>query len=240
MELNPLTSNKVPRCAQKASSKRKNINQVFTFRELAVATSNFNHHFLVGEGGFGRVYKGYIDSVDQMVAVKKLDRKGLQGNREFFSEVLTLSMVKHLNLVKLIGYCADGDQRLLVYEFMANGSLENHLLGRRAIDRSRPTEEQNLIHWAAPLLMDRSKFTEMADPLLEGNYPKKSLYQALAIASMCVHEEADARPLMADVVTAFEFLTTPAGEEKPTMASTESIHYVESVKGGNAKDELEA
>ncbi|KAB5560439.1 hypothetical protein DKX38_005396 [Salix brachista] len=329
-----------------ASSKRKNINQVFTFRELAVATSNFNHHFLVGEGGFGRVYKGYIDSVDQ------LDRKGLQGNREFFSEVLTLSMVKHLNLVKLIGYCADGDQRLLVYEFMANGSLENHLLdlppgkepldwstrmkiasgaaqgleylhgvadpqiiyrdfkasnilldedfnpklsdfglaklgptggkdhvstrvmgtygycapeyqmtgqlttrsdvysfgvvlleiisGRRVIDRSRPTEEQNLIHWAAPLLKDRSKFTEMADPLLEGNYPKKSLYQALAIASMCVHEEADARPLMADVVTAFEFLTTPAEEEKPTMASTESIHYVESVKGGNVKDELEA
>jgi hypothetical protein len=65
----------------------------------------------------------------QIVAVKKLDRKGLQGNREFFSEVLTLSMVKHLNLVKLIGYCADGDQKLLVYEFMANGSLENHLLG---------------------------------------------------------------------------------------------------------------
>lgn len=93
---------------------------------------------------------------------------------------------------------------------------------------------------AAPLLKDRSKFTEMADPLLEGNYPKKSLHQALAIASMCVHEEADARPLMADVVTAFEFLTTPAEEEKPTMASTESIHYVESVKGGNVKDELEA
>lgn len=65
----------------------------------------------------------------QIVAVKKLDRKGLQGNREFFSEVLTLSMVKHLNLVKLIGYCADGDQKLLVYEFMANGSLESHLLG---------------------------------------------------------------------------------------------------------------
>jgi hypothetical protein len=65
----------------------------------------------------------------QIIAVKQLDRNGLQGNREFFSEVLTLSLVQHSNLVKLIGYCADGDQRLLVYEFMASGSLENHLLG---------------------------------------------------------------------------------------------------------------
>lgn len=93
---------------------------------------------------------------------------------------------------------------------------------------------------AAPLLKDRSKFTAMADPLLEGNFPKKSLYQALAIAAMCVHEEAGARPLMADVVTALEFLTTPTEEEKATVASTESIHYVVSVKGGNAKEELEA
>lgn len=77
-------------------------------------------------------------------------------------------------------------------------------------------------------MKDRSKFTAMADPLLEGNYPKKSLYQALAIAAMCVHEEAEARPLMADVVTALEFLTEPTEEKKATIASTESIHYVDS------------
>ena len=65
----------------------------------------------------------------QVVAVKQLDRKGLQGSREFFAEVLMLSLVEHPNLVDLVGYCADGDQRILVYEFMANGSLENHLLG---------------------------------------------------------------------------------------------------------------
>ncbi|KAG6755695.1 hypothetical protein POTOM_041528 [Populus tomentosa] len=112
-------------------SKRRNISQVFTFRKLAVATKKFNPHCLVGEGGFGRVYKGYIGSIDQIVVVKQLDRNGLQGSREFFSEVLTLSLVQHSNLVKLIGYCADGDQRLLVYEFMASGSLENHLLDLR-------------------------------------------------------------------------------------------------------------
>lgn len=65
----------------------------------------------------------------QIVAVKQLDRNGLQGNREFLVEVLMLSLLHHQNLVNLIGYCADGEQRLLVYEHMALGSLEDHLLG---------------------------------------------------------------------------------------------------------------
>ena len=61
--------------------------------------------------------------------MKQLDRNGFQGNREFLVEVLMLSLLHHPNLVRLIGYCADGDQRLLVYEYMALGSLENHLYG---------------------------------------------------------------------------------------------------------------
>lgn len=61
--------------------------------------------------------------------MKQLDRNGLQGNREFLVEVLMLSLLHHPNLVNLIGYCADGDQRLLVYEFMPLGSLEDHLHG---------------------------------------------------------------------------------------------------------------
>jgi serine/threonine protein kinase len=64
--------------------------------------------------------------------VKQLDRGGLQGNREFLVEVLMLSLLHHDNLVNLIGYCADGDQRLLVYEFMPLGSLEDHLHGKFA------------------------------------------------------------------------------------------------------------
>lgn len=65
----------------------------------------------------------------QVVAIKRLDRNGLQGIREFVVEVLTLSLADHPNLVKLIGYCAEGDQRLLVYEYMPLGSLESHLHG---------------------------------------------------------------------------------------------------------------
>jgi serine/threonine-protein kinase PBS1 len=61
--------------------------------------------------------------------VKQLDRTGMQGNREFLVEVLMLSLLHHDNLVNLIGYCADNDQRMLVYEYMPFGSLEDHLLG---------------------------------------------------------------------------------------------------------------
>lgn len=63
------------------------------------------------------------------MAIKQLDSNGLQGNREFLVEVLMLSLLHHPNLVNLIGYCADGDQRLLVYEYMPLGSLEDHLHG---------------------------------------------------------------------------------------------------------------
>ncbi|XP_031743872.1 probable serine/threonine-protein kinase PBL21 isoform X2 [Cucumis sativus] len=91
-----------------------------------MATRGFKEVNLLGEGGFGRVYKGRLES-GQIVAVKQLNRDGLQGFQEFIVEVLMLSLLHHPNLVTLIGYCTDGDQRLLVYEFMPMGSLEDHL-----------------------------------------------------------------------------------------------------------------
>eukprot|EP01018_Ginkgo_biloba_P010392 Gb_27190 [translate_table: standard] len=293
--------------------------QTFTFRELAAATKNFRSECLLGEGGFGRVYKGRLDT-GQIVAVKQLDRNGLQGNREFLVEVLMLSLLHHPNLVNLIGYCADGDQRLLVYEYMPLGSLEDHLhdlssdkepldwntrmkiaagaakgleylhdkanppviyrdfkssnillgedfhpklsdfglaklgpvgdkthvstrvmgtygycapeyamtgqltlksdvysfgvvlleiiTGRKAIDNSRATGEHNLVAWARPLFKDRRKFPQMADLMLQGHYPMRGLYQALAVAAMCLQEEAATRPLIGDVVTALSYLAS--------------------------------
>ena len=106
--------------------------QAFSFRELAEAAGNFRQDRLIGEGGFGRVYKGRLtmpgEQEQRVVAVKQLDRNGRQGNSEFVAEVVMLSMLHHPNLVRLLGYCAEGDQRLLVYEHMALGSLEDHLL----------------------------------------------------------------------------------------------------------------
>ncbi|XP_050217042.1 serine/threonine-protein kinase PBL27 isoform X2 [Mercurialis annua] len=294
--------------------------QTFTFRELAAATKNFRQECLLGEGGFGRVYKGRLETTGQAVAVKQLDRNGLQGNREFLVEVLMLSLLHHTNLVNLIGYCADGDQRLLVYEFMPLGCLEDHLhdlpsekepldwntrmkiaagaakgleylhdkanppviyrdlkssnilldegyhpklsdfglaklgpvgdkthvstrvmgtygycapeyamtgqltlksdvysfgvvfleliTGRKAIDNNRAPGEHNLVAWARPLFKDRRKFPKMADPLLQGRYPMRGLYQALAVAAMCLQEQAATRPLIGDVVTALTYLAS--------------------------------
>ncbi|WMV27835.1 hypothetical protein MTR67_021220 [Solanum verrucosum] len=101
-----------------SNNQKGNVARSFTFKELALATQNFREANLLGEGGFGSV-----------VAIKQLNLDGLQGHQEFIVEVLMLSLLHHKNLVNLIGYCTDGDQRLLVYEFMPMGSLENHLFG---------------------------------------------------------------------------------------------------------------
>ncbi|CAL9043176.1 unnamed protein product [Musa banksii] len=296
--------------------------QTFTFRELAVATGNFRSECFLGEGGFGRVYRGRLESTGQVVAVKQLDRDGLQGNREFLVEVLMLSLLHHPNLVNLIGYCADGEQRLLVYEFMPLGSLEDHLhdllpdkspldwntrmkiaagaakgleylhdkanppviyrdlkasnilldkgfhpklsdfglaklgpvgdkshvstrvmgtygycapeyaltgqltvksdvysfgvvlleliTGRKAIDSTKTHAEQNLVSWVRPMFKERRKLPGLADPKLQGRFPMRGLYQALAVASMCIQEEAASRPVIADVVTALSYLASQA------------------------------
>ncbi|KAJ6802680.1 putative receptor-like protein kinase isoform X1 [Iris pallida] len=113
----------------------------FTFQELKSATGNFRPDSILGEGGFGYVFKGWIEEngtapakpgTGITVAVKSLKPDALQGHREWVAEVDFLGQLHHPNLVKLIGYCIEDDQRLLVYEFMARGSLENHLF-RRAL-----------------------------------------------------------------------------------------------------------
>ncbi|KAD6795996.1 hypothetical protein E3N88_06892 [Mikania micrantha] len=111
----------------------------FNFVELKSATRNFRPESLLGEGGFGCVFKGWINEsgttpvkagTGLTVAVKTLNHDGLQGHKEWLAEVNFLGDLLHPNLVKLIGYCIEDDQRLLVYEFMPRGSLENHLFRR--------------------------------------------------------------------------------------------------------------
>ncbi|RVX16073.1 putative serine/threonine-protein kinase PIX13 [Vitis vinifera] len=110
--------------------------KMFTFAELKSATRNFRPHTMLGEGGFGRVFKGWVDektyaptkvSVGIPVAVKKSNPESEQGLKEWQSEVKFLGKFTHPNLVKLLGYCCEDQQFLLVYEYMHKGSLENHL-----------------------------------------------------------------------------------------------------------------
>ncbi|CAH8258155.1 unnamed protein product [Arabidopsis lyrata] len=105
----------------------------FTLDELKNATGNFCPESLIGEGGFGFVHKGCVNGgpgIELSVAVKKLKTGGLQGHKEWLREVNYLGRLHHPNLVKLIGYSLENEHRLLVYEHMPNGSLENHLFER--------------------------------------------------------------------------------------------------------------
>ncbi|KAI9077926.1 hypothetical protein K1719_040055 [Acacia pycnantha] len=325
--------------------------QTFTFRELATATKNFRQECLLGEGGFGRAYKGTIPATGKVVAVKQLDRNGMNGSKDFLIEVAVLSRLNHENLVNLVGYCADGDQRLLVYEYMPGGSVYDRLFeveegkspldwfnrmkiasgaargleylhdkanppvvyrdlkssnilldgnlnpklsdfglnklsggdrtnlispgvtgtygysapeyirtghltlksdvygfgvvllelitGRRAIDTTKPNEEQNLVSWAQPLFRNPKQFPEMADPLLKKHFPEKDLNQAVAVAAMCLQEEDGARPLMSDVVTALSFLSMVPPEVIQASVSTSTLPPQDEVSEDEEEEEEE-
>lgn len=98
----------------------------FTYDELAAATNGFSQENVLGQGGFGYVHKGVLPSGTE-VAVKSLKSGSGQGEREFQAEVEIISRVHHRHLVSLEGYCIAGGQRMLVYEFVPNKTLEYHL-----------------------------------------------------------------------------------------------------------------
>ncbi|XP_051137184.1 probable serine/threonine-protein kinase PBL15 [Andrographis paniculata] len=293
----------------------------FELSELRGITQNFSSNFLLGEGGFGRVHKGYVDDKlrpglkAQPVAVKLLDIEGLQGHREWLAEVIFLGQLRHQNLVKLIGYCCEDEERVLVYEFMARGSLENHLFkrmsislpwgtrlkisigaakglaflhgaekpviyrdfktsnilldsdfnaklsdfglakmgpegsnthvttrvmgtygyaapeyistghlttksdvysfgvvllelltGRRAVDKTRPKTEQNLVDWARPYLGSSRRLRCIMDPRLAGQYSVKGAKEMGLLAQQCVSLNPKDRPKMPIIIETLESL----------------------------------
>ncbi|XP_057467238.1 serine/threonine-protein kinase RIPK-like [Actinidia eriantha] len=292
---------------------------VFTLAELRVITQHFSSSNFLGEGGFGPVHKGFIDDKlrpglkAQPVAVKLLDLEGLQGHREWLTEVIFLGQLRHPHLVKLIGYCCEDEHRLLVYEYMPRGSLENQLFrrfsvslpwstrmkialgaakglaflheaqnpviyrdfkasnilldsdytaklsdfglakdgpegddthvstrvmgthgyaapeyvmtghltaasdvysfgvvllelltGRRSVDKTRPTREQNLADWAKPQLKDPRKLSRIMDPRLEGQYSEMGAQKAAALAYQCLSQRPKLRPKATSVVKTLE------------------------------------
>ncbi|KAF8399438.1 hypothetical protein HHK36_015303 [Tetracentron sinense] len=111
--------------------------QIFSYNLLKSSTQKFSSKNLIGQGGFGDVYRGWINYSTMIatkpgkglaIAVKKLRKEGVQGHKEWLNELTFLSQFNHPNVVKLIGYCSDDDDRILVYEYMAKGSLEAYLM----------------------------------------------------------------------------------------------------------------
>lgn len=104
----------------------------FSYDEMALATNNFDSTSVVGQGGYGKVYKGILTD-GTVVAVKRALEGSLQGDKEFLTEIELLSRLHHRNLVSLIGYCDEDDEQMLIYEFMSNGTLRDHLSGKSKV-----------------------------------------------------------------------------------------------------------
>ncbi|XP_004503561.1 probable serine/threonine-protein kinase PBL17 isoform X2 [Cicer arietinum] len=322
---------------------------IFTYQELRLATKHFRPDFILGEGGFGVVYKGVIDDSVRTgyksteVAIKELNREGFQGDREWLTEVNYLGQFSHPNLVKLIGYCCEDEHRLLVYEFMASGSLEKHLfrragstlnwskrmkialhaarglaflhgaerpiiyrdfktsnilldadfnaklsdfglakdgpmgdqthvstrvmgtygyaapeyvmtghltarsdvygfgvvllellIGRKSLDKSRPSREHNLVEWARPLLNHNKKLLKILDPKIEGQYSSKAAAKVAHLAYQCLSQNPKGRPLMSQVVEILEdFQSKAANEEDQILQSGGSSITIYEVPKGN-------
>lgn len=305
---------------------------IFTYEEMRLATKQFRPDLILGEGGFGIVYKGLIDEnvrpgyPTTQVAIKELNRAGFQGDREWLAEVNYLGQLRHSNLVKLIGYCCEDEHRILVYEYMASGSLERHLfrrvgctltwskrmkialdaakglaflhgaersviyrdfktsnilldadfnaklsdfglakdgpmgdqthvstrvmgtygyaapeyvmtghltarsdvygfgvvllellIGRKALDKSRPSREHNLVEWARPLLNHNKKLLRILDPRLEGQYTDKMAMKVALLAYQCLSQNPKGRPLMNQVVDILENFQSKAGNYEEAL-----------------------
>jgi serine/threonine protein kinase len=121
-----------------------NLSLRIPFAEIQYATKNFNSKLLIGEGGFGKVYKGTLRNGIR-VAVKRSQPGHGQGIEEFQTEIIVLSQIRHRHLVSLIGYCDERSEMILVYEFMEKGTLRDHLY--QSNDNSKRSSSRSELSW---------------------------------------------------------------------------------------------
>ncbi|KAI3834531.1 hypothetical protein MKW92_015107 [Papaver armeniacum] len=197
----------------------------FHFRELQVATDNFNNKNMIGKGGFGHVYKGYLQD-GTLVAVKRLkDGNAVGGEIQFQTEVEMISLAVHRNLLRLWGFCMTSSERLLVYPYMSNGSVASRLKGKPALDwatRKRialgaelitgqralefgkaANQKGAMLDWVKKIHLEK-KLDMLVDKDLKSDYDRIELEEIVQVALLCTQYLPGQRPKMSEVVRMLE------------------------------------
>ncbi|WVZ21458.1 hypothetical protein V8G54_008780 [Vigna mungo] len=183
---------------------------IVDYKQIEKTTNNFQESNILGEGGFGCVYKARLDhNLD--VAVKKLHCETQHAEREFELSDFGLAITdgsqskKNIKLSGTLGYVAP--------EYLLDGKLSDKsdvyafgvvllelLLGRKPVEKLAPTQCQSIVTWAMPQLTDRAKLPNIVDPVIKDTMDHKHLYQVAAVAVLCVQPEPSYRPLITDVL----------------------------------------
>ncbi|KAJ0089283.1 hypothetical protein Patl1_31608 [Pistacia atlantica] len=173
------------------------------------ATDNFNRSTQVGQGGYGKVYKGIL-SDNTVVAIKRAEEGSLQGQNEFLTEIKLLSRLHHRNLVSLLGYCDEDEEQMLVYEFMPNGTLRDWLSENKTYVQVNVARESGLM------------FSVIDNRM--GSYPSECIERFVALALNCCHDKTEQRPSMSDVVRELETILKIIPETDATFSESTSMH----------------
>ncbi|KAL5205803.1 hypothetical protein ABZP36_034012 [Zizania latifolia] len=192
--------------------------KIFSSKELRRATKNFCSGHKLGQGSFGCVYMGKLRN-GKKVAIKVLSSESRQGTREFLNELSVISNISHHNLVKLHGCCVEGDQKMLVYNYLENNSLAQSLFGKKnhffngfsnhgeflkhLVHRTLNPRYHGILQamptavWA---LYESGDLETVVDSTLRGAFDTEEAQQLLKIGLMCTQDTPKVRPSMATVV----------------------------------------
>ncbi|KAJ6735592.1 BINDING PROTEIN putative-RELATED [Salix viminalis] len=177
-----------------------NLGLKISFSEIQFATNNFDMEKKIGKGGFGTVFRGTLRNGTE-VAVKRSEPGSHQGLPEFHTEIIVLSKIRHRHLVSLIGYCDENSEMILVYEFMENGTLRDHL---PAINTLLPLQQVNLADWVM-LCMKKGMLEQVVDASIRSEINVNCQRKFVDTAVRCLEEYGVDRPNMGDVVWDLEY-----------------------------------
>ncbi|CAE5962740.1 unnamed protein product [Arabidopsis arenosa] len=192
----------------------------YTFKELRSATNHFNSKNILGRGGYGIVYKGHL-SDGTLVAVKRLKDCNIAGGEvQFQTEVETISLALHRNLLRLRGFCSSNQERILVYPYMPNGSvasrLKDNIRGEPALDWSRRKkiakaldfgrsahQKGVMLDWVKKLHQE-GKLKQLIDKDLNDKFDRVELEEIVQVALLCTQFNPSHRPKMSEVMKMLE------------------------------------